>query len=520
MAVKGGARRPALGWTTAAVLFAASLSPAMACRRAAPPPTGKGLALAAGEVLALRPSADGRFLAWLGGCQPQKDRTLPPGTASCDLSVVAVAGGVATRVARGVSTLPHGFTWSQRGAILTVLADYDHGAGRGTLVLWSGGEPRQFATDVSFQAVARDGSRLGWAETDGLHVAELPAGAPARISGTEGVSTFELSEGGEGVSMLGRRSGRGGGQLLAVRAGKAREVAAQVRDYGFDAAGARFAVVSGEPPALRLGAGKTGRLSPPLAREVSSFAFAPGGEAVAFVAGARPGRQGDLWVAGWERGPARVGRRAGEARWSLDGGRLAWLEDYDPRSRTGTLTTSGRGEKPLAVARNVSDFDLSRDGRTVAYLVHETAGGYSVDLGLARAGEQAPAKVARGVFGFSLSPDGAWLLFRSRCVREAEACDLSRVPVGGSAAARTVERLAEGVKSYEHAPGRPGRLLVSWARKDRVALDLALWEDGKLTAVDTYALPGSAHFLPGDPTRLAYAVVDPRRRGVYLAEVP
>jgi hypothetical protein len=76
------------------------------------------------------------------------------------------------------------------------------------------------------------------------------------------------------------------------------------------------------------------------------------------------------------------------------------------------------------------------------------------------------------------------------------------------------------VKSFDFAPGRPDRLLVSWARKDRVALDLALWEGGKLSAIDTYALPGSAQFLGGDPRRIAYAVIDAKRQGVYVAEMP
>ena len=217
--------------------------------------------------------------------------------------------------------------------------------------------------------------------------------------------------------------------------------------------------------------------------------------------------------------PVRLGQRVGEPRWSAQGGRLAWLQDYDPRGRTGTLTVGGFGSKPLSLAKNVSDFDLTADGRTVAFLHHETAGGYSVDLGLAHVDDHTRAEaVAKGVFGFSFSPDARWLYYRSACVRDGDACDLFRVGAGTDA--KKPELVAEGVKSFEYAPGMPERLLVSWARKDRVALDLAVWEAGKLTAIDTHALPGSVRFLGGDPRRLAYAVVEPKRQGVYVAALP
>jgi len=254
---------------------------------------------------------------------------------------------------------------------------------------------------------------------------------------------------------------------------------------------------------------------------VRSFLFSPRGDAIAYLADAAPGRQGDLWVAPLGPGaPRRLAERVGEPRWSGDGSRLAWLADYDPRSRTGTLEVGTPAGESFPVTKNVSDFDLTPDGAAVAYLVHETAGGYSVDLGLARPGVAPPEKLARGVFGFSFSPDGRWLYWRTRCVREAEACDLARLAVLPAPSAAKPEAVAEGVKSYEFAPGRPGRLLLGWSRKDRVALDLAVWEEGQLKAVDTLVLPGSAQFLGASPSRLGYALVDPRRQGVYVAELP
>jgi hypothetical protein len=55
---------------------------------------------------------------------------------------------------------------------------------------------------------------------------------------------------------------------------------------------------------------------------------------------------------------------------------------------------------------------------------------------------------------------------------------------------------------------------------DMVALDVALWANGKLTRVDTAVLPGSARFLGPDSRRAAYVVAHPKRQGVYVAELP
>ncbi len=532
------------------------LALALACARR-DVPHGLGRRIAEGAVLSLRASPDGAYLAYLHRCRPVKDRTLPPGTASCELAVVPAGGGASRHVASGVTTLPPGFGWSGAGHALAGLADYDHAEGRGALVVWSGDGPRRVAEAVSFYALDRAGARVGWVAGGQLFLAPLKGGATELVAGAERVSTFEFG-GAEGVQLLARRSARAGGALLAVRGLSAAPLAAGVRDYGFSRDGARFAFTSGTPPALVAATAQASTPAPPLGRGVQSFLFSPRADAIAFVADAAPGRQGDLWVAPLAGGATvRLAPHVGELRWAALGARLAWLQDYDPRSRTGTLAVGGPAVKAVAIAKNVSDFDLTPSGMSVAYLTHETAGGYSVDLGLARTGEGGlPATVSKGVFGFAFSPDARWLYYRTACIRDAEACDLMRVPASvsgdspahdGGEAGRALasaplhsaaphsgppepsgglppgarpERVGEGVKSFDFAPGRPDRLLVSWARKDRVALDLALWEGGKLSAIDTYALPGSAQFLGGDPVRIAYAVIDPKRQGVYVAEVP
>ncbi|HET9553143.1 MAG TPA: hypothetical protein VFP50_09265, partial [Anaeromyxobacteraceae bacterium] len=214
------------------------------------------------------------------------------------------------------------------------------------------------------------------------------------------------------------------------------------------------------------------------------------------------------------------GREVGEHRWAARAARLAWLERYDPRSRSGVLGLGGPGAATRTFGAHVTDFELSADGDRVAFLRHTTDRGYSVDLELAGAADAegaAPRKVARGVFGFAFSPDGRWLYYRTRCVRNAEACDLERVATADPAAPPA--ELAKGVKSFEFDPRDPERLLLTFQRADLVALDVAVWEGGALRAVDQAALPGSVRFLGPDSRRLAYAVVHPKRAGVYVADL-
>ncbi len=508
----GSGRVVALGFG----LVASLLVGLPACARKSARGAGPGRRLVEAEVLSLRGSADGTFLAYLHRCRRVEDRTLPPGTAACDLSVVAVMGGESRRVAEGVTTLPHGFGWSAEGHALGALAAYDHAAGAGALVAWAGGEARHLADGVSFYALDRAGTRLAYTAGGRLFVAAAAGGAPAEVPGGEAVTSFEFG-GRDGLSLLARKSARAGGELVSVTGAVVRPVAGGVQAYAFAPDGRRFAFTMGAEQELRVALARGGPTTP-LGREVREFAFSPRGDAIAYVKDALPGRQGDLWLSPAEGGsPARLAARVGELRWSAAGERLAWLQDYDPRSRTGALATLRPGGKAEVLGRNVSDFDLGPGGEAIAYLVHETAGGYSVDLALWRAGGGEGRRVERGVFGFSFSPDSRWLYYRSACTREAEACDLLRVP---AAAGGPAERIAEGVKSFEYGPGHPDRLLVSWARKDRVALDLATWEAGKLAALDTYVRPGSAQFLGGDARRIAWAVVEQRRQGVWSAELP
>jgi hypothetical protein len=477
----------------------------------------------------VKASPDGTWLAFLEGCSEVRAQSLPPGTANCELRVAPAAGGGARRVAAAVTTLPHGFAWSPGGDLLAALADYDYVNGAGTLVLVDGaGEPARVADEVTFHGFVPGEERVA-AVAGGRLVRAAPGAAPEWMPGVEGLSSFELSPSrprkGREASALLRRSARLDGALLAVASedGRAAQLAERTGDYAFAPGGEAFAftVQGGGGYELRLAA--PGGPPERIGRRVQSFAFSPDGSAIAFVGDAEPGRQGNLHLRPLGGPDAIAGREVGEFRWARGSTRIAWLERYDPRVRSGELGVAGPGIPTRTFGRNVSDFDLSADGAHVAYLEHTTRGGYSVDLALARVDAPKgtrPRSVAQGAFGFSFSPDGRWLYYRTRCTRNGEACDLERVPVAEPGPGAKPEAIAQGVKSFEFDPRHAERLLVTWQRADLVALDVGVWERGKLTVIDRAVLPGSAQFVGPDSRRIAYAVAAPKRAGVYVAEVP
>jgi sugar lactone lactonase YvrE len=499
-------------------------------------PAGLGVRLHGGAFRGLVASPDGAHLAFLDGCREVKAPFLPPQTARCDLRIVPAAGGPATRVAQGVTTLPQGVAWSPDGKTLAALADYDHAAASATLVVWDGKAARALAEGVTFHGYGR-GGELGFVAHGKLFVLLPAEAAPRAVQGAERIASFDVSpmefpscdsDDGMLVRLVARRTVAAGGELLAAPCSLDRAEPlerGQVGDYGF-ARGSpyvAYTVQRKDGAVLRLVRTVKAVVGFDLGKGAASFAFGPDGKTLAFVADVVPGRQGNLHLGGANRKDEVVARDVGEYRWAASAPRLAWLERYDARVRAGTLGVGGPELPPRTVAPNVSEFELSPDGEHVAFLQHTMRGGYSVDLGLAQvdpAAASTSATVATGSFGFAFSPDGRWLYYRTRCVRNAEACDLERVPAAGLAPGAKPERIADGVKSFEFDPRDPGRLLLGWQRADLVALDVGVWEAGKLTRVDSAVLPGSARFLGPDSRRLAYVVIDRKRQGVYVAELP
>jgi hypothetical protein len=414
------------------------------------------------------------------------------------------------------------------------MADYDHAAAAATLVLWDGAAARSLAAGVTFHGYGKHGE-LGLVADGKLSVLLPGEPAPRAVAGADRIASFDVSpvpfpacgaRQGSAVRLVARRTQAAGGELLAAGCALDRVEPlerAQVGDYRFGAASPWLAyTVQGKDGAtLRVVQTEERLATFELGRATRAFAFGPDGRTVAFIADAAPGKQGDLHVGGAGRKDAVLAREVGEFAWARAAPRLAWLERYDPRVRSGTLGVGGLDLLSHTVASSISEVELSSDGEHVAFLRHTSRGGYSVDLGLAGLDPAASATtVATGVFGFAFSPDARWLYYRTRCLRNAEACDLERVPASGLAPGAAPERIAEGVKSFEFDPRDPGRLLLGWQRADLVALDIGVWEQGKVTRVDSAVLPGSAQLLAPDSRKLAYVVIAPKRQGVYVAELP
>lgn len=521
-----------------AIAIAAALALAACSRAPEGPaaPAGLGRAVASGPVRAVSPSADGAWVAVLDRCAEVNVPSLPPGTASCALSVAPAGGGERVAVASAVTTLPQGILWSRSGAMLAALSEYDYPSASGTLVVWrDGAAPRRVAERVTFFGFGAGGElgyvaagRFGLVRGDGSERAPGPPGE---------VATFEIGPKGAGAldgkppcgscaaGTLVRRTGASGGALLELCCGPA-TVATSVTEYAFAPDGARLAWVT----AGRDGAGlwvrpaASGARPARVATGAQGFAFARDGSALAFVSDVEPGRQGDLhlWAAGKD---TRLAREVGEYRWASRAPRLVWLERYDPRVRAGTVGAGGVELPPRAYASHVTDAAISADGRHVAFLRHTTRGGYTIDLGLAHLDAAGPPRfdvVGSGVFGFAFSPDGAWLYYQTRCVGEAaDACDLERIPAGGLAAGAKPEAVAQGVAGFEFAPDDAGRLLLTWRSGPRgSAVDVGVWRDGKLVRVDARVRAGTARFAGPGSRRLVYVVADEARAGAYVADLP
>jgi hypothetical protein len=518
--------------------LAAALAAAACTSEPRPPaaPAGLGKPLVTGPVRAVSASADGAWAAILDGCADVGVASLPPGTASCTLRVAPVAGGEAIRIAGAVTTLPQGVLWSRSGATLAALSEYDYPGASGTLVVWrAGAAPRVVAERVTFFGFGEGGSlgyvaggRFGLVRADGT---ERAPGPPADVA------TFEL--GGRdgwraersacaecpGPTLL-RRTGTSGGALVDPCCG-ATVLATGVTDYGFSPGGARIAYVTAGRDGAGLWEREVGaRNARRIATGAQTFAFERRGAALAFVSDMAPGKQGDLHV--WSGGKdTLLAREVGEYRWAARAPRLVWLEKFDPWVRAGTVGGGGPGLPPRAWANHVTDVAISADGKHVAFLRHTTRGGYTIDLGLADLDAALPPRfdvVASGVFGFAFSPDGAWLYYQTRCTGEAaDACDVDRIriPSGGLGAGAKAEQVVQGVAGFEFAPDDPERLLVTWRSGPRgSAVDLGVWDRGRLTRVDTRVRASTARFAGPGSRRVVYALADEARAGADVAEVP
>ena len=83
-------------------------------------------------------------------------------------------------------------------------------------------------------------------------------------------------------------------------------------------------------------------------------------------------------------------------------------------------------------------------------------------------------------------------------------------------------RIATGIFTYEADPDDQAMLMLTYARTDAEALDVAMVPADGSTAprtIDRMVAYGTK-FVGGGEDRIAYAVLDSSRAGVYVAEPP
>jgi dipeptidyl aminopeptidase/acylaminoacyl peptidase len=465
-----------------AVSLAATLVAAGCASRSAPV-AAAGTRLSEGAARSLSPSPDGSRMAWLSDCAPAPGA--PKGQLACALRVAPVAGGAARRIAEGVPAADGAFAWASDGS-LAVIGRRDPATGAGELTLWRPDrEPRVLVPSATAFVWGPD-SRIAIVSTGILLVAS-GEGAPVPVRGGAGVGDF------------------------AFAPASGRSLAAVVRG----ASGAPILVAwraAGEEPVV-------------VARDVASFAFSPDGEMLAAIAGVAPGSPGDLVASslgttGTAPPAVLVARAVGEFRWAPGARRLAWLTDFDPRVRAGTLASAAPGGAVVSFAPRVTSFEFSPGGERLAYVRHVTDGGYAARLELSPSQAAEAGTVARDAAAFEFSPDGRWIYYRAGCAPGSDACALFRAPGAGLAPGQSPEKLAEGVASFAIDRWRPDRVLVSIVRRDGAGVDLALWSGGRLVSLDGSVLAGSPRFLPPDGRKVAWIATRPDRAGVHVADAP
>lgn len=501
---------------------------ASACKPAAPPPyEGKGRTIAAGPAREVIAAPGGGAIAWLADPAQALERGIHAPAHIYVGRATFHAGGDPVVLGDGVATIAGNFFFSPTGGHVGALTEWSFAQGVGTLVVGStaDGRVRRVAPKVNFFAFSRDGRWLGYVSDGKLHLEPADGGEAQEIS-TE-IATFEFSP--DARKVLARKRTIAGGHLLLAerdQKGAPRVLAARVNEYAWSADGEKIAYSArseegGSDLFIVLADGKPRRVG----KGVPSFSFSPGGKHLAFLGDTSPQKQfGDLFVLpeGAEEAE-KIGETVTDFAFSADDSRIAWLDKYRAENRGGILKWKAIGaEEAEELAPNVPSFLWSPDGSRLAYIQRVLDPIFSIDLFLARVGrgEAQIHTIAKGVFGYSFSKDSERLFLRTECVRSGRVCDLYSLEVEDPAA--TVKKVAGRIHTYEADPVDESVLMLTYARVDGETLDLGVAPaDGSAGAImlDRMVIPGTK-LLGGSAPRIAYAVLERGRMGVYVADIP
>ncbi len=492
---------------------------------------GEGKVVAAGPAREVIVAPNGSAVGWLAAPDLARDKGFNASDHLYIGTATFSAMGAPVTLGRGVTTLPGAFFFSPSGAQVGAITEWSFKRQTGALVIGDvdRSSARQVGKQVSFFGFSPDGGLLGFVDENSLMVGPADGSAPPSKVAEE-IATFEFAPDGE--SLIARRRALGGGQLVYVALSEGAEprvIGERVADYRWAPDGSGIAFTSrNDRSTTDLFVTTPDGKARQVGQGVPTFRFSGDGKHLAFIGDISHTKQfGDLFLlAQGSEKAAKLGEGVTEMGFDPTGARIGWLNRYSAQSRGGTLTwafTSGKHE-PHEVGPNVPSFIWSHDGRHLAYVQRQLEEIFSIDLFLASAddeagGEGAVTKVAQGVFGYSFSGDDRRLFMRTECTRNGRACTLRAVDVEKPADSATT--IARAIHTYEPANEDESILLVTYARTDADALDLAVVPaDGsqKPRMLDQRVLAGTRVLRDKDP-KIAYAVLEPGRLGVYLADV-
>jgi WD40-like Beta Propeller Repeat len=496
---------------------------------------GLGKSVFDGEAIDLRVSPDGATVSFLVDAEKPKLDGIPPQMRLGVLTVAATDGSWVRKLANGVINVPGGSLVSSDSHWMAYLAGYNTAAQQGELFLadlTSGkAEPIRLGGDVTYMFFSDDGHAIAFVDAGTLKAGQVPNG-PFRELAAE-VATAEFPADPEALFFR-RKSTGGGGLYLASLTGKGapKKVADAVGDYRFTKDGRTLAFTArsaSDPQSYDLFVTDTRTLKPKsIARNATSFRFSPDGAVLAHIEGTLDQQPGELFISSASgEGMRKVGDRVKEFSFAKDSRRLGFRQRYyeqtlknDQTERLGELTTVAlpAGE-PKSIARKVSSYQFSADSSAVAYVISVSQPTPSRDLYLV-AGDGEAVRLKEWVYDYVFTPKGDQLLFRTDCIRDGRACNLLSTDLSQPAAKPKL--LSEGIFGFVLSTDGQ-RVLVLYPRMQTGEVyDVGVYNLGsgqRKTLEQQIRLP--AFFLDGAGSKVAYTVVEPGRRGVYVAsQVP
>lgn len=457
---------------------------ALAACHEPPAPRVQGSLLLPGNARELWLSPDGTQVATLLDASPSKTPGAPADIVFGTLVIRPVANGAVRTLGAKVANLPGSVVFSSDGRFVAYLAEHDLSSASGELKVAKreGGEPESLGKGTTSFTFSPSGDLLAWVANGVLSVRD-PGGGEATVV-AQGVSSAQFGARGTAAQnkLLVKRSVRTDGALLAWSSETrkleaiARGVSAFVWAAGGDAVAfqadgllapgaiepaSKFEKVKGDD-----GGGLYFKADGAKAVKVSSegaaeFKFAPKGRRLAFTTPSVGGTPGDLYVADGEATPVKVASRVAQFVFAPDGS-LALLGAYDRSGSAGTLGVLPPEGKLFEVARSVRQFTLTPKGRQLVF-VHGVVKNTTYTLGLSVRSMSAPAdekprELDVGIGGYAVDEAEKKLAYKAHCIDEGRTCSLY---VADLEAKTAPVLLAARVGAFEFVPGGAGLAVIT-----------------------------------------------------------